>query len=112
MYYEAFEKTCLDLQYNYLIQKRIYIYIYLSFFIYLVKHLVTIFCNQTFIFNIPFSTLNFVVWYIVISSITANVPQNTIIRLSCIIAVIKSQYMCTLMFIRYFTMFDIQDVRF
>ena len=104
-----------------LVRHKLYISIYLSFvrfilisyfFFHFIEHFITIFCNHSAIFSVPVRSLHFIVWPTVISSIAINVPQNTIVRLSCIITVIKSQYMCTLMFLRNFRMFRIEYISF
>src|SRR6056300_889780 len=90
-------------------QKLLYIfYIVFSFFLLnIIKHFVRIFSYPISSFSIPISILYFVVRPIIISCVTINMPNDSVIWLRSIIAVFKCYYMCTLVFLRNFRMFRV-----
>ena len=48
----------------------------------IVEHFVRILCNPAFILDVPFCSLDLIVWYVVSCGKITNIPKNTIIRLN------------------------------
>ena len=87
------------------------IFLIIFLLLYFIEELVGIFCPPcSTIFYVPFRSLHFPVRSTIFHSERRYVPYTSVVRLCCKIAIIESNYVSSLMFVRYFRMIGVKYI--